>query len=192
MVPHGLADDMRFARLFTSLLGLLTIGLAGLMVVVPRMSSGTAVVAIGIILIFAGIIETLSGIGADKWSRTPVIASGLVTMVVGLVVLIEGPHTFFSLGAIAAVWLTLRATVFLILAVRGPWPSAKVWLLASGIGNILLAALAIVVAISASLAHAVFGPSLKAGEYSAIPAISLLLTGISMAVAAISPRLRLN
>ncbi len=176
------------SRKIVSLLGFVTLGLAILMAAVPRAAPQSAVSAIGVLLLLAGLSELVVGANAARWARVLVLIGGALTTAAACIVLIVGPNRFFTQAAIVAFWLFGRALVLLIAAFRAPWPIARIWLLGTGIGNALLAILAIVIVLSVSLAYLLFGPWPKLAQYSLIPAFSLLFNGIAFAAAAIVPR----
>ena len=176
------------SRKIVSLLGFVTIGLAILMAAVPRGAPQSAASVVGVLLLLAGLAELVVGANAARWARVPVLIGGALTTAAACIVLIVGPHRFFTLAGIVAFWLFGRALVLLIAAFRAPWPIARMWLLGTGIGNALLAILAIVIVLSVGLAYLLFGPWPKLAQYSLIPAFSLLFNGIAFAAAAVVPR----
>jgi len=188
LADERLTSPHQSPRLFISALGWLTIALAAATVIIPRALPVSAVSSIGSVLIVAGVFELMIGASSAKWSTTLVLASGLLTTAAALAILLIGPHTFFTLSAIVTAWLVARSALLVILAFRAPWPAATAWLLASALGNVVLAALAVVITMSVVVMHTLFGPAPKGAGYSFIPALSLLFNGISFAAAAIAPR----
>ncbi len=188
LAEHGVRDPGQPPRLFTSLLGWLTMALAVLMALIPRAFPNSAVHSIGTLLMLAGVLEVMVGATAARWSTGSILGSGLLTMTAALIIFLGGEHTFFTLSAIVTVWLLGRSALLLILTFRAPWRAARTWLLVSSMANVLLFALAVLIMVSVVVAHALFGPVPKGAGYSAVPALSLFINGLWFAAAVTAPR----
>jgi hypothetical protein len=165
-------------------LGLATIGLGFLLAMLPRASPGSAAETIGGLLLIAAVIEFVVTAIAARWTTASLIGSAVVTSLAAVLLLSGMAHTFFVLCAIMTLWLIGRAITLLIAASRAPLRFGRLWLLITGLANVVLAILALTVTMSVATFYALFGPSTTGAGYSIIPALSLFCNGIAFVIAA--------
>ena len=113
-----------------------------------------------------------------------VLWAGTAALGASVVLLVAEQPDFLYAAAIVSAWLVVKAVTLVVAAFRSPSFAGREWLMFSAIANLLLALLSVIVASSLALGILIFGPTPELGKYSVIPALSMLITGISAFAAA--------
>ncbi len=137
-----MADEVRpgIARLNTLGIVLIILGLAG--VLMPAVAGSAVVIAIGIILLLAGIVAIVRMRGAEtKLDKTISLVLGVVTALAGVAVI---ARPFFGLAFLTLLlvgYFVTEGICKIVVSFRYRPASGWVWLLTSGLLSFLLGAL---------------------------------------------------
>jgi hypothetical protein len=156
------------------------IGVSGLMAVLPSIFPASGVTIVAILILVAGAIDIMAAMFvAPKWARGLVMCAGIAAVLASSMLLLSHRAQFLFAAAVVTGWLAVKAMTLVVAAVRSPYPAAKNWLLYGALTNVVLAFLAILIVSSVALAILLFGPVPQLARFSLIPALSMLVTGIS-------------
>ena len=176
----------RWSALPTAVLSSAKIGAAGLMAVLPSLYPASGVSIIAILILAAGVIDiTTAMFFAPKWARLLVLWAGIAAVAASSMLLLAEEPRFLYAAAVVTGWLFVKATTLVLAAVRSPSVVGKDWLRFGALINAVLAFLAIGIVSSVALAILLFGPTPELARFSLIPALSMLITGVSGLAAAI-------
>lgn len=137
-----MADEERsgVAHLNTLGIALIVLGLAG--VLMPAVAGSAVVIAIGIILLIAGIVAIVRVRGPDsKTEKTIHLVLGVVTALAGVAVI---ARPFFGLAFLTLLligYFVTEGICKIVVSLRYRPANGWVWLLASGLLSFLLGAL---------------------------------------------------
>lgn len=147
---------------------------AALLPLVGR-TTGSAIV--GAMLVAAGAIELLAGTQRREVSGLATAAGG-VSMVAGLLFLINPAVHFFPIVNLVIAWLLIRA-VLLFLASRATGGSVRTWTLLAAAMELILGALLIAGLSIGTLVVLLFGPTPQlVASFAWVLALSFVINGL--------------
>jgi hypothetical protein len=139
-------------------------------------AEGAPFVAIGTLLIIAGLIEVAAGL-LRRDGGAFAIAAGAVTTLAGLLFLINRTSQFFPTINLVAAWLLLRSLVLLVATIRAGGP-VKTWIGISAATDFLLGLLLVAGLSISGLVVSVFGPTPQLiASFAWVFALSFIITG---------------
>ena len=142
----------------------------------PVVEPGAGVTIVGSLLFVAGMIEAFAGT-LHRQAKGLATLAGAVTMLAGLMFIINPAGRFFPTALVVAVWLIVRS-VILMLAGRHSSGSVRMWTLLSAAMDFILAVVLLMGLSISSLVVSLFGPTepVVAG-FAWILALSFVVTG---------------
>jgi hypothetical protein len=176
----------QWSALPTAVLSSAKMGAAGLMAVLPSLYPASGVTIIAALILAAGVIDITTATFAPRWARLLALWAGIAALAASSMLLLAEDPRFLYAAAVITGWLFVKATTLVLGAVRSPSVVGKDWLRFGALINAALALLAIGIVSSVALAILLFGPTPKLALFSLIPALSMLVTGITGLAAATS------
>ncbi|MBV8948311.1 MAG: DUF308 domain-containing protein [Solirubrobacterales bacterium] len=108
--------EPRFAWWLFLLVGLLSVVAGGILVAKPSHSLATLAVVMGIFLLIDGIIELVLSLGRSEANRALAAIVGLLTIVVGILLIRHPTHAVNAIGLIIGIWLVAAGVMRLLRA----------------------------------------------------------------------------
>ena len=132
---------------------------------------------IGLLLLAAGVLETVAGSQRNA-ARLPALAAGLLTAAAGLLFLVGGWRGYIPAVNIVIFWLGLHSLLLLLATLRGGTSSVRKWTGIAAAADFLLAILLLIGVSINSLVYNLFGPTEElVASFSWILAVSFAATG---------------
>jgi uncharacterized membrane protein HdeD (DUF308 family) len=138
--PHFLVDEIRQARRWLMISGILSLIAGALAIAIPAIASVTIAIFIGWILIVAGVMTTIHAFterdrGGDMWLR---LLNGLLALAVGVYIVVAPLSGTLTLTFMLAAWFFASGALLLALWWRereapGAWLAAL-----NGVMSVLL------------------------------------------------------
>ena len=179
MATTGESDAREDNRrgILTLITGWLVIAVAAMTFVLPLGDPRHAGTMIGLLLLGAGVLETVAGSQREA-ARVPSVGAGALTMGAGVMFLTGEWRGFLPAVNIIIIWLALRSVLLVVATVRGGTSSIRKWTAIAAATDFLLAALLVVGVSIASLVYNLFGPTEQlVASFSWVLALSFLATG---------------
>jgi len=176
------ADSTRFGARSTSATyliraaGIVIILLSAGAALLPFLGQISGTVAIGMLLLLAGILEMFAG-SLRQQTRSLAILAGATTAVAGLLFLLNGRGELLSSVTVVAAWLVARAAI-LFMASRLSSGSVRMWVRISALTDLVLG-LALLAGLSVvGLVVTLFGPAPQVvASFAWVLALSFVATG---------------
>ena len=142
----------------------------------PFLGAISGAVAIGLLLLIAGVVEMLAA-RLRREVRSLAILAGAATAVAGLLFLSNAGEGLLSSVTVVAAWLLVRAAI-LFLTSRQAGGSVRMWIWISALTDLVLG-LALVAGLSAmSIVVTLFGPAPQiVASFAWVLALSFIATG---------------
>lgn len=171
------ADDDHRRGVLTLITGWLVIALAAVTFVLPLGDPRHAGTMIGLLLVGAGVLETVAGSQREA-ARLPSVGAGALTVGAGVLFLTGEWRGLVPAVNIVAIWLGLRSLLLLVATWRAGTSSIRRWTAIAAATDFLLAILLFVGVSIASLVYNLFGPTEQLiASFSWVLAVSFLATG---------------
>ncbi|MBV9943698.1 MAG: DUF308 domain-containing protein [Solirubrobacterales bacterium] len=108
--------EPRFAWWLFLIVGLVSVVAGGILVARPSHSLATLAVVMGIFLLIDGIIELVISLGHSEGNRALAAIVGLVTIVIGILLVRHPTHAVNAIGLIIGIWLVAAGVLRLLRA----------------------------------------------------------------------------
>ena len=120
--------------------GLLSIVLGLAAFVWPFSATFAAVTVIGVFFLIAGVASIAAGaMGGAREGRLYAILFGIVSLVIGAIMIFDPASGALSLTLVVAIWLAVRGVMEFLWGVR--FTRHRAWMIALGVVNVILALL---------------------------------------------------
>jgi len=174
--PEHDPNDQRRGML-TLVTGWLVIAIAAVTFVLPLGDPRHAGTMIGLLLLAAGVLETVAGSQRDA-ARLPAVGAGALTIGSGVVFLTGEWRGLIPAINIVVLWLGFRSLLLLLATWLAGTSSIRKWTGIAAATDLLLAVLLAIGVSIASLVYNLFGPTeTLVASFSWILALSFLATG---------------